>query len=162
MSPQQLVSVIQRTAGSTSTRGSPLAVGRLVVNLDTLKADAKGKAVHLLHTWKDHLFNMGNKADPPGEMEAGEDEGRDEDTPESEAAGAGTGQESVPDNVATVPNRMNGAVSNALPPGESLAPTSVPERCNKMVFERCAVTDYFELQTVDRAPQPPIDTAHFE
>ena len=127
MSPQQLVSVVQRTAGSTSTRGPPLAVGRLAVDLDTLKADAKGKAVHVLHTWKDHLFDMGNKAGPPGEIEAEEHEGRDEDAPQSEAAGAGKGQESVPDDVATDPNRTNGAASNALPPAESLVPTSVPK-----------------------------------
>ena len=126
MSPQKLVSVVQRTAGSTSTRGPPLAVGRLAVDLDTLKADAKGKAVHVLHTWKDHLFDMGNKADPPGEMEAEEDEGRDEDAPQSEA---GKWEEPVPDNVATDPNRTHGAASNALPPAESLAlaPTSVPK-----------------------------------
>ena len=127
VSPQQLVSLVQRTAGATSTRGPPLAVGRLAVNPDTSKAGAKEKAVHVLHTWKDHLFDMGNKADPPGEIKAEEDEGRHEHAPKSEPANAGERQESAPDAVATVPNRTNGAVSNALPPAESLAPNSVPE-----------------------------------
>ena len=123
--PRQLVSVVQRTAGSASTRRPPLVVGRLAMNLDTLKAAKKKKmAVHVLHTWKDHLFDMGNKADPPGKMKAEQGEGRDED---AEPVGAGERQESVPDHVATVPNRTNGAVSNTLPPGKSLAPTSVSE-----------------------------------
>lgn len=125
--PQQLVSIVQRTVGSTSTCGPPLAVGRLAVDLDTLKAGAKGKAVHVLHTWKDHLFDMGNKADPPGEMEVKEDESGDDDAPTSEPAGADERQESVPDDVATDPNRTNGAASNAFPPPESLAPASVPQ-----------------------------------
>ncbi|KAH0833987.1 hypothetical protein J3R83DRAFT_11221 [Lanmaoa asiatica] len=127
VSPQQLVSVVQRTVGSTSTCGPPLAVGRLAVDLDTLKAAGKGKAVHVLHTWKDHLFDMGNKGDPPGEIEVKEDEGKDEDVPRSEPAGADERQESVPDDVANDPNRTNGAASNALPPAESLAPTSIPK-----------------------------------
>ena len=123
MSPQQLVSVVQRTTGSTS-RGPPLAVGRMAVDLATLKAGEKGKAVHVLHTWKDHLFDMGTRADPPGEMEAEEDDGQVEDAPKSEPAGGGETQEPVPDDVATDPN---GAASNALPPAESLAPTSIPK-----------------------------------
>ncbi|KAF8556756.1 hypothetical protein OG21DRAFT_1495293 [Imleria badia] len=111
--PQQLVSIVQRTVGSSSTCGPPLAVGRLAVDSNTLKTGAKGKAVHVLHTWKDHLFDMGNKADPPGEMELKEDGGGDDDAPQSEPSGD--------------PNRTNGAASNALPPAESLAPAYVPQ-----------------------------------
>ena len=122
--PQQLVSIVQRTTGSPSTRGPPLAVGRLAVDLNVLDAGARGKAVHVLHTWKDHLFDLGNKADPPGEME---DEGGDGDAPQSEPAGVNERQESVPDDVATDPNRTNGAASDALPPAESLSPASVPK-----------------------------------
>ena len=126
MSPQQLVSVVERTTGSTS-RGPPLAVGRMAVDLATLKAGEKGKAVHVLHTWKDHLFDMGTKADPPGEMEAKEEEGRDKDAPKSDPADTDEKQESMHDDVATDPNRTNGAASNALPPAESLMLASVPQ-----------------------------------
>jgi hypothetical protein len=129
VSPLQLVSVVQGTARSTSTRVPPLVVGRLtmnVMNLNPWRASGKEKAVHVLHTWKDHLFDMGNKADPPGEIETEEDEGRGEDAPKSGPTGADEKQESVPDDVATDPNRTNGAASNVLPPAESLAPTSVP------------------------------------
>ncbi|KAG6374045.1 hypothetical protein JVT61DRAFT_4685 [Boletus reticuloceps] len=125
--PQQLVSIVQHTVGSTLTRGPPLAVGRLAVDLNTLKEGAKGKAVHVLHTWKDHLFDMGSKADPPGEMEIKEDELGGEDTPKSEPAGADERQESVPDVVATDPGGTNGAASNALPPDELQAPASAPK-----------------------------------
>ncbi|KAF8556748.1 hypothetical protein OG21DRAFT_1408399 [Imleria badia] len=125
--PQQLVSIVQHTDGSTSTCGPPLAVGRLAVDSNTLKTGAKGKAVHVLQTWKDHLFDMGNKVDPPGEMELKEDEGGDDDAPQSEPSGDDERQETVPDDVATDPNRTNGAASNALPPAESLAPASVPQ-----------------------------------
>ncbi|KAG8215235.1 hypothetical protein J3R82DRAFT_8781 [Butyriboletus roseoflavus] len=129
VSPQQLLSVVQHTAESTSTScGPPLAVGQLAVDLDTLKASGKGKAVHVLHTWKDHLFDMGNKGDPPGEIEVKEDDGKDEDAPESEPAGADERQESVPDDVANDPNRTNGGgASNSVPPAESLPPASVPK-----------------------------------
>lgn len=127
VSPQQLVSVVQHPVGPTQTCRPPLAVGRLAVDLDTLKAGAKGKAVHVLHTWKDHLFSMGNKADPPGEIEVKEDESKDNDPPKSEPAGADERQESVPDDVATDPSGTNSAASNSPLPAELLMPASVPK-----------------------------------
>ena len=52
--------------------GAPLAVGRMAVSDATLRAagerdDMKGKAVYVLHTWKDALWEMGpgRRADPP-------------------------------------------------------------------------------------------------
>lgn len=92
-----------------------------------LKAGAKGKAVHVLHTWKDHLFAMGNKADPPGEIEVKEDESKDEDAPNPEPPNADERQESVPDDVANDPSGTNGAAPNVLLPAESLASTSAPK-----------------------------------
>ncbi|KIJ61221.1 hypothetical protein HYDPIDRAFT_177119 [Hydnomerulius pinastri MD-312] len=69
VAPPQLISVIQHVSSSSSSLGPPLAVGRLAAEVSTLKADAKGKAVHILHTWKDHLFDMGSNGDPPGELQ---------------------------------------------------------------------------------------------
>lgn len=47
----------------------PLAVGRMAVSSEDLKAkmeaDEKGKAVLVLHTWKDHLWETGQKGDVP-------------------------------------------------------------------------------------------------
>lgn len=64
----QLVSVTQY---HRERLGPPLAVGRMAVTSDTLReSDAKGikgKAVYVLHTWKDHLWDMGtgSKQDVP-------------------------------------------------------------------------------------------------
>lgn len=32
---------------------------------DQVRGTGKGKAVNILHTWKDHLWEMGRKEDPP-------------------------------------------------------------------------------------------------
>ncbi|KAJ3760535.1 eukaryotic translation initiation factor SUI1 family protein [Lentinula raphanica] len=48
----------------------PLAVGRMAVGSDQLQdsSQEKGKAVLVLHTWKDHLWELGSKKDvPPSE-----------------------------------------------------------------------------------------------
>ncbi|KAI5999986.1 hypothetical protein EDD15DRAFT_2236013 [Pisolithus albus] len=65
MAPPQLVAIAQYIKDSQTTRGPPLAVGHLAADLGRLKAGGKGKAVHLLHSWKDCLFNVGSKIDPP-------------------------------------------------------------------------------------------------
>ena len=87
------------------------------MDLDTLKAGTKGKAVNVLHTWRDHLFDMGNRGDPPDEIEV--DVSKDDDAPNSEVAGAEEGQHSAPGDVANDPSRTNSAAS--------LAPASAPK-----------------------------------
>nr|VWO97767.1 Mixed-linked glucanase [Ganoderma boninense] len=72
LSPDQLVSVTQYYNGAI---GPPLAVGRMALSSDTLSSaesmDAKGKAVYILHAWKDALWEMGpsKKTDPPAPVE---------------------------------------------------------------------------------------------
>ncbi|KAI6038681.1 hypothetical protein EDC04DRAFT_3018170 [Pisolithus marmoratus] len=68
----QLVAIAQYI--TDSTRGPPLAVGRLAADLDKLKAGGKGKAVHLLHSWKDYLFTMGIEIQEVGESKESEGE----------------------------------------------------------------------------------------
>jgi translation initiation factor 2D len=47
-------------------RGPPLAVGRMAVDADKIDHGVtKGKAVIVLHTWKDHLWAIGSKDEPP-------------------------------------------------------------------------------------------------
>lgn len=47
-------------------RGPPLAVGRMAVDADKIDHGVtKGKAVIVLHTWKDHLWAIGSKGEPP-------------------------------------------------------------------------------------------------
>ena len=44
----------------------PLAVGRMAIDADKIdNGVTKGKAVIVLHTWKDHLWAIGSKAEPP-------------------------------------------------------------------------------------------------
>lgn len=54
--------------------GPPIAVGKMVVPSSSLEGepDIKGKAVFVLHTWKDHLWDIGNgrKTDLPDPREA--------------------------------------------------------------------------------------------
>ncbi|KAK2465518.1 hypothetical protein APHAL10511_002410 [Amanita phalloides] len=62
----QLVSVRQFNPNDDNpVLSPPLAVGRMAVPSDQLSEDAKGKAVLLFHTWKDHLWEMGSKGDIP-------------------------------------------------------------------------------------------------
>ena len=64
----QLVSIRQyiRT-DDKPTLSPPIAVGRMALPGDQiLKAEqGKGKAVHISHTWKDYLWDMGSKKDIP-------------------------------------------------------------------------------------------------
>ena len=50
-----------------------------------VKEGGKGKAVHILHCWKDHLFDLGSKVDPPGIVDVVDEatEGREEPRPDS-------------------------------------------------------------------------------
>ncbi|KAJ7657881.1 eukaryotic translation initiation factor SUI1 family protein [Mycena polygramma] len=63
----QLVSISQYTHGENPTLSSPLSVGRMALPSDQIQAgrQEKGKAVYILHTWKDHLWDMGSKPDVP-------------------------------------------------------------------------------------------------
>jgi len=59
--------------------GPPLAVGRMAVDSEVLSQDgAKGKAVFIMHTWKDHLFDMGYKGNPPDSWEVKQSETADD------------------------------------------------------------------------------------
>ncbi|KAJ4001159.1 eukaryotic translation initiation factor SUI1 family protein [Lentinula boryana] len=66
----------------------PLAVGRMVIGSDQLQdsGQERGKAVYILHTWKDHLWELGSKGDVPMsepiKIEGGEDMENTEDSEE--------------------------------------------------------------------------------
>ncbi|KAF8662770.1 hypothetical protein AX16_001128 [Volvariella volvacea WC 439] len=88
----QLVAVSQfsRTEGQP-TLSPPLAVGRMAVSGEVLSSGtrAKGKAVNMLHTWKDHLWTMGSKSEVPESkalQATGEVAGDDSDEAEGEKA----------------------------------------------------------------------------
>ncbi|KAI0311462.1 hypothetical protein OF83DRAFT_1295388 [Amylostereum chailletii] len=60
-------SLVCVTQYERNARGAPLAVGRLTVDAEKISEGGltRGKAVTVLHTWKDHLWMMGSKVDPP-------------------------------------------------------------------------------------------------
>ena len=43
----------------------PVAVGRMAISTGNLRSAGRGKAVHILHTYKDSLWSLGPGADPP-------------------------------------------------------------------------------------------------
>jgi translation initiation factor 2D len=63
----QLVSITQHH--TSQTRGPPLAVGRMMVSEDKMADAGKGKAVKVLHTWKDALWQLGGGGDLPEVVE---------------------------------------------------------------------------------------------
>ncbi|KAF8064203.1 eukaryotic translation initiation factor SUI1 family protein [Lyophyllum atratum] len=70
---KQLVSILQYNhSRDNPTLSAPLAVGRMAVAGNQLDGgQEKGKAVHVLHTWKDHLWELGSKGDVPEAVPAG-------------------------------------------------------------------------------------------
>jgi len=68
LSVGQLVCITQDyapTANGISRAGPALAVGRMAIPSDLMEGGAKGKALTLLHTWKDKLWEMGGEEKPP-------------------------------------------------------------------------------------------------
>ena len=58
-----MVSITQHYPSMT---GPPLAVGRMAVRGDDMGEDGKkGKAVYVLHTWKDCLWELGGGGEVP-------------------------------------------------------------------------------------------------
>ncbi|OCH88500.1 eukaryotic translation initiation factor SUI1 family protein [Obba rivulosa] len=129
LSEGQLVSITQYHRGAI---GPPLAVGRMAVPEGTLRraadVDVKGKAVYVLHTWRDSLWEMGpsKKADVPeprtfevtaetnGQEDAMEDE--DENSENAEAA-ANEGTPGAEKQESTVPEMEATATAPSSPPG---------------------------------------------
>lgn len=96
--PDQLVSITQYH--SVNKIGPPLGVGRMALPSNEIKEDGKkGKAVFVLHTWKDSLWELGSGGDVPeareidervekdGEGEAGQEAQNAQDASPSSATG---------------------------------------------------------------------------
>jgi len=67
LSVGQLVCVTQYypAVNGSPQIGPALAVGHMALTSDQVRGAGKGKAVNIIHTWKDHLWEMGGKDDPP-------------------------------------------------------------------------------------------------
>ncbi|KAL1937903.1 hypothetical protein VTO73DRAFT_12653 [Trametes versicolor] len=123
LSPDQLVSVTQYHRGAI---GPPLAVGTMAVSSDILRSaeetDVKGKAVYVLHTWKDALWEMGpskkTEVPAPRELKASEADVSDdeEDSPADNNA--------TPDETAGAPSEE---LDNQKPAAETQPANPSPE-----------------------------------
>ncbi|KAF9074609.1 hypothetical protein BDP27DRAFT_1416022 [Rhodocollybia butyracea] len=94
----QLVSICKyESVDDNQMISPPLAVGRMAISSDRLQNNAqdKGKAVLMLHTWKDHLWDYGLKGEVPASVslmyEVNEESGQndtvaDETSPAQEEA----------------------------------------------------------------------------
>jgi len=83
----QLVSISQYTHNG-QTLSAPLVVGRMAIDGNRLReGGGKGKAVYVIHTWKDHLWEMGGKREVPEPVTM---QDRGGDAVEKEAGEAGT------------------------------------------------------------------------
>jgi len=74
--------------------GPGLAVGHMAFTGDQVRGSGKGKAVNIIHMWKDHLWEMGGKEDPPAprivglNQETGSEVGGDPDAPAEPNSGS--------------------------------------------------------------------------
>ena len=85
----KLVSINQEygpTGRGTSRVGPPLAVARMVLPSHLVEGGTKGKALTLLHAWKDRLWVMGGEEKPPRPrlLNASPDEEDDSEGPASD------------------------------------------------------------------------------
>ncbi|TDL26969.1 hypothetical protein BD410DRAFT_783083 [Rickenella mellea] len=119
----ELVGITQYEEGK---RGPPLAVGRMAVNGEELRGrETKGKAVIVVHAWKDRLWEMGTKREPresvslPVEDEEEEEEEVTEDNEEvKEDVHDVVGEEATPPPPSTAPSETTAESEEApsLPP----------------------------------------------
>jgi len=108
-------------------RGPPLAVGRMAVDADKIDHGVtKGKAVIVLHTWKDHLWAIGSKGEPPEavSLSAAGGEGTDADYDKDAGAdGGGEGShEPVGDRPAEVTDGPDSGTVEKLTPEGNVPP----------------------------------------
>ncbi|CAA7262134.1 unnamed protein product [Cyclocybe aegerita] len=106
----------------------PVAIGRMALPSDRLRAAGteKGKAIHVIHTWKDHLWEMGSKIDIP------------EDTLLEESAPVEQGEESEEEgtgNQATPPPPIPPEEMAETPQTVSYTPQEVTELLNKALLQ---------------------------
>jgi translation initiation factor 2D len=105
--------------------GPALAVGHMALAGDRVGRAEKGKAVNIVHTWKDHLWEMGGKEDPPTpraiEPSQKTDPEVNDDVTSSGVTNPATG--TTPENLGEGPSQAKGE-SSTTPPKEETNPLS--------------------------------------
>ncbi|KAI0752119.1 eukaryotic translation initiation factor SUI1 family protein [Fomes fomentarius] len=137
LTPDQLVSITQYHRGAL---GPPIAVGRMAVSSDTLRSaeekDIKGKAVYVLHTWKDALWEMGPSkgADPPVPREI-TTAGHTEDSVESSEEATPNETVTAGGEVAAGPPAEEPTVNTPAESQELLTPEDVSEMLRAAILQ---------------------------
>ncbi|KAJ7056989.1 eukaryotic translation initiation factor SUI1 family protein [Mycena amicta] len=130
----QLVSICQYTRDANAL-SPPLAVGRMALSGDEIEngRQEKGKAVYTLHTWKDHLWDMGSKSDVPesSAMSSSQEPSQDEPTgsdpsPQPPSAESLTGEDAETTAVSLTPTEVSILLHQALVQALSTALSDPP------------------------------------
>ncbi|KAF5329435.1 hypothetical protein D9619_008997 [Psilocybe cf. subviscida] len=141
---RQYISKNPSQPNTTPALSPPVAVGRLALNSDLLRSARssedtnKGKAVHVVHTWKDHLWEMAGKSSkremPPNtplptpakpmdaEKEGVEDEEEDDDDDGSASSSPPTSSAMPPSPTPPPDNQVDAPAS---PAGVTYTPAEV-------------------------------------
>lgn len=128
----QLVAIRQYGRGDKEPElSAPVAVGRMAVPSDQVHnaATEKGKAVHVWHTWKDHLWDMGSKKDIPESTTIGTGYAQTEGDSDSSEAGEAT----IDDNATPPPPSPLPEVE--VTPTVRYSPAEVTELLNKSLVQ---------------------------
>ena len=83
----------EHTAGGTPHVSPALVVARMALSSHMVEGGTRGRALTLLHAWKDRLWARGGGANPPGLLEGsldGEGDNDEEWTDEEVEAATGT------------------------------------------------------------------------
>ncbi|THH17973.1 hypothetical protein EUX98_g9030 [Antrodiella citrinella] len=159
--PNQLVAITQyhsplpstNPANPTPRIGPPLAVGHSVVSSDQLRGgsngggeEGKGKAVLVLHAWKDHLWNVGigRKMEVPEPRLVGlqeaveEDEDEDEDEGEDEEKEKAT-EDGPTESINTEPVSTQPA-TETVPAKSTLTPEDVSSYLRSALLQALSTT----------------------
>ncbi|KAJ4481150.1 eukaryotic translation initiation factor SUI1 family protein [Lentinula aciculospora] len=105
----QLVSIrkyerVDMNGTVSSMLSPPLAVGRMAVGSDQLEdsGQEKGKAVFVLHAWKDHLWELGSKGDVPADVPIKIENDKEAEDPGEEADDGSTTPTDAPEDADTI------------------------------------------------------------
>ncbi|KAJ7468669.1 eukaryotic translation initiation factor SUI1 family protein [Mycena latifolia] len=129
LSEGQLVSISQYAHGEIPRLSVPLAVGRMALPSDQIQdgRQEKGKAVYVLHTWKDHLWDMGSKPDMPEPTSFALQPEGSESVPDASSSPTddGTAQETPPPPLGEDPEASEEAPTATLPTPPTYTPNEI-------------------------------------
>jgi len=123
------------TKDGKSAVSPPLAVGRMALPGVEISAGKKGKAVHSIHTWKDHLWDMGSKQDVPEDTTLTTNGGVEQNSVELPLPTAGDEQDTVEEPISADPTSPSASGSSVPPKSITYTPQEVTELLNTTLIQ---------------------------